>query len=363
MKKPILNLLNLVGIVASLFWTSCGSDNTTASTDEPKLAASTIEEYSIKLKALDLTNAQAERTSAIDTDRIKEAAKAKEAYKWMPDAITTFASDRDPLIDQLHDIKRKLEMIADFDKRTGKFGKPSIIFDTRRLMMGRPLENDGKGTAEANDLHRHLEIFENSANLFFLHHADKGTIPTIETLTPKPSEDRSLTAPENTEPTWEAAHFGNTAALVALVKIATIHAKVLEIDRMVLDHCLHQLGLEAATNDYGVPDGPMKLVCKPVQEVVAPGTKQEAQLVVENLPLEIFPEFLGMGVHNNPDRLTGALSVTAKGDFPKGQTEKESILQVRARIPHTDGGFEELSTECKFTIRKSQAKSPCTSNA
>jgi GldM C-terminal domain len=100
----------------------------------------------------------------------------------------------------------------------------------------------------------------------------------------------------------------------------------------------------------------MKLVVTPEQDTVAPGTRFEATVSVENLPDGVIPQYVGASLlaneHTDKGR-TATYSVSAPVGFESGTTEKLQQFFIKARISMEDGTIVELEHTGSYTIRKS----------
>lgn len=219
-------------------------------------------------------------------------------------------------------------------------------------------ENDFRGAGKAYQLHQRLDSYVNW--LVEMHNsqiktgtdsagnnnADQMMVLDEELLTVDP---KSELLQDGGSKTWELYTFegpvvANTANLEA------IKLDIYEKQKKLLDRFNERLGVATFKADKVVA------LVAPEANIVPAGLQFKARLFAVLSSESIAPSFSsgsGSITAEEGNKSVGVLTVGASGGvIPKGKNEGVQSYSATIRVPKATGGFEDLSVEGQFTVRK-----------
>lgn len=219
-------------------------------------------------------------------------------------------------------------------------------------------ENDKRGAGEAYVLHQQLDDYvkwlvemhnsqiKTGSDSAGNNNADQMMVLEEELLTADP--DPSLLQ-DGGDKTWERYTFegpvvANTANLEA------IKLDIFEKQKKLLDRFNERLGVATFKADKVVA------LVAPEANIVPAGLQFKARLFAVLSSESIAPSFSSGSGSITPEegnKSVGVLTVGASGRvIPNGKNEGTQSYSATIRVPKATGGFEDLSVEGQFTVRK-----------
>ncbi len=219
-------------------------------------------------------------------------------------------------------------------------------------------ENDKRGAGEAYQLHQQLDDYvkwlvemhnsqiKTGSDSAGNNNADQMMVLEEELLTKDP--DPSLLQ-DGGDKTWERYTFegpvvANTANLEA------IKLDIFEKQKKLLDRFNERLGVATFKADKVVA------LVAPEANIVPAGLQFKARLFAVLSSESIAPSFSSGSGSITPEegnKSVGVLTVGASGNvIPNGKNEGTQSYSATIRVPKATGGFEDLSVEGQFTVRK-----------
>lgn len=219
-------------------------------------------------------------------------------------------------------------------------------------------ENDKRGAGEAYQLHQQLDDYvkwlvemhnsqiKTGSDSAGNNNADQLMVLEEELLTKDP--DPSLLQ-DGGDKTWERYTFegpvvANTANLEA------IKLDIFEKQKKLLDRFNERLGVATFKADKVVA------LVAPEANIVPAGLQFKARLFAVLSSESIAPSFSSGSGSITPEegnKSVGVLTVGASGNvIPNGKNEGTQSYSATIRVPKATGGFEDLSVEGQFTVRK-----------
>lgn len=282
-------------------------------------------------------------------EEVGQGNKKNEKYLAVMDVIEKKTNETVAYLDGLI---KKLEEIGEKDPVTGDIAQKKETEKNYQLWMGAGGDgaNGGRGQGEAIKLRETLNGYAAWATKLIEDNDSSKKVREEFSFPPialDPKDDKNV--PESNEmkhQKWEYYTFHSKPVIADLAMMEKFKLDIQEIHSEVLTYVKTKLGAVTFKIDSLIA------VDAPMSRVVAAGMKFETKLFVAMSSKEIKPEFIGSGITTDPGGNSATMTFTAPGGFAKGQTEKEAGYHAVIKVPKTDGSFQELKVEGKYTIRK-----------
>jgi hypothetical protein len=321
-------------MLLATLWLGCGI----------KMSPEAVLEHTKNIVKLEAENAELLGSNVVGELRLRGhvatlTGDSADDYGWIELCVSTISKDRVTLLTSIQDCKSKLERFAGKDAQLSTYNEPDELSSTHQEMMGNDQANGGRGDGTALRLRQGAREFQ-AVVADWVHTSQlKLEIPAI--------------AADALGSHWEADHFGDKPALLAIVELELLKRDILKMESVLVQGLLQELHLGEATQQTETKQGKLALRCTPVSKVVPSGMKAEGNLSIDNLPVGATVEFEGGGVTMEGDGATTAtLRATSPDGFAKGSSEKPLTQTASAKVTLPDGLIQELETQCRFTIRK-----------
>ncbi|MDP5171932.1 MAG: hypothetical protein NWR72_16905 [Bacteroidia bacterium] len=218
--------------------------------------------------------------------------------------------------------------------------------------------NDGRGSAKAFELHQRLDEYVNyvvnmyNSQIKSQKDSTGGTSAgqkitfEDEKLTNDPS---STLLQDGGSKTWERYTFEGPV-IANMATLEAIKLDVYEKQKLLLNILNERLGVATFKADKVVG------LVAPEATIVPAGLQFKAKLFAVLSSESITPSFSSASGTIKPDednKSVGVLTVNASGGvIPNGKNEGTQQYKATIRVPKATGGFEDLSIEGSFTVRK-----------
>jgi gliding motility-associated protein GldM len=273
--------------------------------------------------------------------------------KGLLDTLTQVENKTSEMIGILNNHLDKMTEIAGRDEETGKLEKKDETEKNIQYWMGKGAEqeaNDGRGSAEAYQLHQDLDAYVKY--IVDLHNSQiKGEENQDQKLN---FEEEKMTAdPDKSESVskqakkWE--YFTFEGPVVA--NMATLEAMKLDIyekEKILLDILNSRLGVATFKADKVVA------INAPTATIVPAGLQFQTKLFVAMSSSQIQPQFSSSNgkIEKEAGESVATLTIPASGSVIKNGKEGTQSYSASIQVPKATGGFETLTVEGSFTVRK-----------
>jgi hypothetical protein len=323
-------------LLLATFWLGCSV----------KMSPEAVLEHTTNIVKLEAENAKLLGSNVVGELTLKGhvatlTGDSADAYGWIELCVSSISEDRLKLLGSIQECKSKLERFAGKDAQLSTYNEPDEYSSTHQEMMGNDQANGGRGDGTAHRLRQGAREFGAVVKDW----VNTSQLLKLEILAI--AEDASGSH-------WEADHFGDKPALLAIVELELLKRDILKMESIFVQGLLQELHLTEATNQPNAKqgDGKIALRCTPVSKSVPAGMKAEGNLSIDNLPVGATVEYNGGGITMERGANTATLTATAPGGFAKGSSEKPLTHSAQAKVTLPDGSIHELETQCRFTIRK-----------
>ena len=235
-----------------------------------------------------------------------------------------------------------IEAMADWDPELAEYIRKDEQEENLRYWMGRDESaNQRRGNGQAYAL-------RDSFDHYFMYLADLHNSQVVDSLRIEPTLTQDPQSTLDPGKRWEESTFEGPV----VGNLATLEALKLEIYRRqqsLLELLNTRLGVNAFVPDTVTP------ISAPLSRIVPAGLPFTTRLYVGMSSKSITPEFAsGSGsIQLEDGGNTAILSVMANGNVvPVGEAEGIQRYSAVIRVPKATGGYQELTLEESFTVRK-----------
>ncbi len=235
-----------------------------------------------------------------------------------------------------------IEAMADWDPELAEYIRKDEQEENLRYWMGRDESaNQRRGNGQAYAL-------RDSFDHYFMYLADLHNSQVVDSLRIEPTLTQDPQSTLDPGKRWEESTFEGPV----VGNLATLEALKLEIYRRqqsLLELLNTRLGVNAFVPDTVMP------ISAPLSRIVPAGLPFTTRLYVGMSSKSITPEFAsGSGsIQLEDGGNTAILSVMANGNVvPVGEAEGIQRYSAVIRVPKATGGYQELTLEESFTVRK-----------
>jgi gliding motility-associated protein GldM len=282
-------------------------------------------------------------------EEVGQGNKKNEKYMALMEVIEKKTNET---VGYLEGVIKKLEVIGEKNPVTGDIEQKKETERNYQLWMGAGTDdaNGGRGAGEAMKLKDMLNGYVSWANKLIADNDSSKEVRkefSFKDIAIEPSLDPNVPASsENKNKKWEYFTWHSKPVIADLAMMEKFKLDIQDVHSQLLTYVKTKLGAVTFKIDSLIA------VDAPMSRVVAAGMKFETKLFVAMSSKEIKPEFIGSGITTDPGGNSATMTFTAPGGFAKGQTEKEAGYHAVIKVPRTDGTFQELKVEGKYTIRK-----------
>jgi gliding motility-associated protein GldM len=247
------------------------------------------------------------------------------------------------MIKLLNDHIIAMEEIAGKDPQTGEIERKDELEKNYQYWMGeQDLANGGRGSGEAYELRNKIDEFK--AYIRTIYNAN------VKDESRKMEEDQleDQVGQGGETKSWEKHTFdGPVVANMAMLE--ALKVDIFEKEKELLDLLNERLGVATFKADKVIA------LVAPEANIVPAGLQYRAKLFAVLSSDKIKPQFSTSVGDVEPDSTgsVGVLTIPASGSvIPRGQAEGVQSWSATVKVPKATGGFEDLSVEGKFTVRR-----------
>lgn len=299
-----------------------------------------------------LSNSDAFITSMKEEIKEEIANEGKRSNEGLLDTLDQIKGKTAQLIGTLENHISKMTEIAGVNPETGQLEKKDETEKNEQYWLGVGKEqeaNDGRGNAEAFKLHQEMDSY-----IKYLVDIYNGQLKDPKATRQKLEEEYMTQDPEATATldkeakNWERFTFEGPV----IANMATLEAMKLDVyekEKILLDLLNTRLGVATFKADKVVA------INAPTATIVPAGLQFETKLFVAMSSSQLLPKFGSSSgsIKQEPGASVATLTIPASGGvIPAGKSEGVQSYTASIQVPKATGGFETLSVEGKFTVRK-----------
>lgn len=291
----------------------------------------------------------AEDIKKLIEDEIKQGNRKNEKYIAESELIAQKAKEQ---IDYIETLIDSMFVVGEKDPETGKIKNLNETEKNYRFWMigknGGETANGGRGGGRAKELRDRLNAYIDWANEWLSKNKSRMKLQYIA-LDPKDDPTIDKKNPKNREllgKPWEYTIFHGAPVIANVAILQMLKNDVLNVQTDLLGH------LETLVGQVPFKIDSLVLKDAPSANAVLAGTNFESEVYVTVMSKDIKPQFSGPGLKTNPGGTATIKMIANASVIPPNKSEGFQSYTVSAKIPKSDGTFQNMTLTKKFKVLK-----------